>query len=264
MSPDAKALVAMESSTGSSLAIPPHGGDPVKMSRFGSFEFLIELPGSPGEAKVATDGSVVFERVHKDTDLILQAQKDTGVRMIAMLHGPDAPTRLNFGFKATGTEKAILNQDGSVAIVGDNNSVISILPASWAYDSAGNDVSSWYTIEGDTLVLNIDLDPSLEYPVIADPQFTWGTISGTAYFNRQETQDVAGTAAVVVGMLVPYLPPPFNGLVAWYVGTIGIWAAYADDDECLKIKYGFTWSWGGLTPGLSPGHYIEEAGFACE
>ena len=255
----------MASSTGTTLMVPMTGSNPVVMTRPGGMEFSVDLPGSASEAKVSAEGLVTFEDVHKDTHLILQAQRDTGIRMIAMIDSADAPTSLNFGFKATGSEKAKLVRDGSAAIVDDQDNVISAIAAPWAYDSLGNRLPSWYTFDGDTLILNVDHTMAVEYPVVADPEFTWGVLSGTAYFDRQETLDVAATSYILLSMFAPFLPPPFNGIVTWYVATIGGWAVTAANtsDKCLKVQYGFTWSWGGLTPGMSPGHYIDEAGITC-
>ena len=176
--------------------------------------------------------------------------------MITLIAGADAPTTFDFAFEASGNEKAVLAQDGSAAIVDSDNFVVSLIEAHWAFDAMGNKIPSAYTIQGDTLVLNVAHNMAAAYPVVADPVWTWGIVSGTAYFSRDETVMVAGSIATLAPLLI-LMPPPFNLLVAGYALTIYGWAVSALFwwNKCLKVKYGFSWSWSGPSPGIYPGHY---------
>ena len=55
-----------------------------------------------------------------------------------------------------------------------DNFVVSLIEAPWAFDALGNKIPSEYTIQGDTLVLNVAHDMAAAYPVVADPVWTWG------------------------------------------------------------------------------------------
>ena len=136
------------------------------------------------------------------------------------------------------------------------NFVVSLIEAPWAFDALGNKIPSEYTIQGDTLVLNVAHDMAAAYPVVADPVWTWGIVSGTAYFSRDETVMVAGSIATLAPLLI-LIPPPFNLAIAGYAVTIYGWAVSALFwwNKCLKVKYGFSWSWSGPSPGIYPGHY---------
>ena len=134
--------------------------------------------------------------------------------------------------------------------------MVSLIEAPWASDALGNKIPSEYTIQGDTLVLNVAHDMAAAYPVVADPVWTWGIVSGTAYFSRDETVMVAGSIATLAPLLI-LIPPPFNLAIAGYAVTIYGWAVSALFwwNKCLKVKYGFSWSWSGPSPGIYPGHY---------
>ena len=67
---------------------------------------------------------------------------------------------------------------------------------------------------------------------------------------------VAGSIATLAPLLI-LIPPPFNLAIAGYAVTIYGWAVSALFwwNKCLKVKYGFSWSWSGPSPGIYPGHY---------
>ncbi|MCY4495590.1 MAG: hypothetical protein OXB92_17235 [Acidimicrobiaceae bacterium] len=254
---NAENVISMTSINGDTLTIPENNEEPVGMVRDGGFELSVEIPGDGSQAKVSSDGSAIFENVAEDTDLFVQAQKDTGVRMIVLIAGADAPTAFDFEYKASGNEKAVLAQDGSAAIVDSDNFVVSLVEVPWAFDALGNKIPSEYTIQGDTLVLNVAHDMAAAYPVLADPVWTWGITTGTAYFSRDETEIIAGSVASVAPFLVA-LPPRFKGIIGGYALNIFGWAVSAlfiSPTKCLKVKYGLTWSWRGATPGITPEHY---------
>ena len=256
-SESAENLISLTSTSGDTLTIPKRNDDAVEMVRDGGFELSVEIPGDGSQAIVSSDGSAIFENIAKDTDLFVQAQKDTGVRMMTLITGADAPTTFDFVFETSGSEKAVLAQDGSAAIVDSDNFVISVIDAPWAFDALGNKIPTEYTIQGDTLILNVAHDMAAAYPVVADPVWTWGITSGTAYFSRDETIMVAGSIATLAPLLV-LIPPPFNVYIAIYAGTIYSWAVSATwwPHKCLKVKYGLSWSWSGPSPGIYPGHYL--------
>ncbi|MCY4492702.1 MAG: hypothetical protein OXB92_02450 [Acidimicrobiaceae bacterium] len=254
---NAENLILMTSPNGDTLKIPENNNHTVDMLRNDGFELSVEIPGGGSQAKVASDGSAIFENIADDTDLFVQAQKDTGVRMIVLIAGADAPTTVDFEYTVSGNEKAVLAQDGSAAIVDSDNFVISLIEAPWAFDALGNKIPAEYTVQGDTLVLNVAHGMAAAYPVLADPVWTWGLVSGTAYFSRNETKAVAGNIATLSRYLI-LTPPPFNVLIAAYSVTIFGWAVSAlwQKNKCLKVKFGLTWSWSGPSPGITPGHYI--------
>ncbi|WP_031155363.1 hypothetical protein [Streptomyces erythrochromogenes] len=110
------------------------------------------------------------------------------------------------------------------------------IDAPWAKDANGKAVPTSYRLDGNTLVQTIETGPDTAYPVVADPHYTWGIISGTVYFNKSETKVLA-----LGGTVVSWLPHP-----AAVVGgrTLAGVAGYAvATDQCVKFK---------VYPGLAP------------
>ncbi len=132
-------------------------------------------------------------------------------------------------------------------------------------------MTAYYKVDGTTLVLNVVPNERTVFPVIADPEFTWGYVSGTVYFTKSETASIAYDGAVVIDTLTGWLAftaPAWvvaivGAAIASYAATLWLWAVFAHlanqrwgANKCLKVKVGVTWSWtSGWTPGITPGHY---------
>jgi len=109
--------------------------------------------------------------------------------------------------------------DGSVIVTDHDGEPILSLPAPWAYDSLGNEVPSWYTIENENLVLNVEPTASTSYPLITDPLFrhTWYGLN-TMKLDRRETDNLLNASTygqLQLGVV--------NGLCAGF--TVGACAA---------------------------------------
>ncbi|WP_405787196.1 hypothetical protein OG753_04075 [Streptomyces sp. NBC_00029] len=83
-----------------------------------------------------------------------------------------------------------------------------------------------YSLDGNTLVQTIETGPDTAYPVVADPHYTWGIISGTVYFNKSETKVIA-----LGGTVVSRLPHP-----AAVVGGRSLAGYAVATDQCIKFK----------------------------
>jgi len=262
-SANAEVAVEFETDDGDVVEVPADADDAIVLEGQGR-TLEIALPGGGSDAEVVGDGSVVYEDAMPDTDFVVQAQEDGGVRMIAVLDGRDAPSRFDFRVRTKRGNRLEVGADGSAAVVDRDDFVVAYVEAPWAYDAAGNEVPSFYTVRRNKLVLNVDHSQVKAYPVVADPRWTWGWISGTAYFSRWETTQTAGNAAIVTSYMAA-IPTGFSQVVAWYALNIAAWATTAllYSRKCLKVKYGMTWSWKGASPGVTPGHYTLEAGVRC-
>ena len=60
---------------------------------------------------------------------------------------------------------------GEVYLVDNTNQIISIIDAPWAKDANGNELNTYYVIEGNKIVQHIDFDENTAFPVVADPSF---------------------------------------------------------------------------------------------
>ena len=48
-------------------------------------------------------------------------------------------------------------------------------------------MATHFEVDGNTITPMVGTDETTAYPVVADPDLTWGYISGTAYFDKWET-----------------------------------------------------------------------------
>lgn len=261
---DADKVLSMGSDGSDSLSVPADPTEPIMMTRQDGSSVGVELPGSPENGKAVGGNMVLFEDVDKDTDALVQPQNDGGVRVLTVIKSSQAPTDFDYDLKLDTDHSLFAMHDGRVVIVDGDEFVVAVIEAPWAYDAEGNAIPAAYTISDNVLTLKVDHDDSTAYPVLADPVFTWGYISGTAYFDRQETLTVAsfGLAVVLAGLI---LPDPITLLAAVAASEATIWAASAvpQSGVCLKLRYGFTPGWFSLNPFVSGGHYRNEAGISC-
>ena len=125
--------------------------------------------------------------------------------------------------------------DGALRIDGNDYRWLASVAAPWAYDAAGRPVPVSQHWNGDGVVLRVHHDGA-RYPVLADPQFDWGWVSGTLYFTREETRN-ARDASALAGMVSGACPHPACRVVALAAGGLALVAARLHEDgKCLKIK----------------------------
>lgn len=247
----ADVVVELEADNGSTLEIPDEADEPIVLEAPDGSSLEVELPGNGDDAEVTDDGSVIFEDAVTDTDIVVQAQEDGGVRMIAVIDGAGAPETFDFPMD----QEIILADDGSAFLV-DGADLVAQIPAAWAYDANGDEVPSWYTIEGGSLVLNVDHSTTNAYPVIADPQLKVGwTGTVTLKLDSGETDEllqlladgrnawaVAGTACsgITYGLCAK---PWVVGAFAISVGTLAIRACRNDRGVDLHMHPILQVSW---------------------
>ena len=58
---------------------------------------------------------------------------------------------------------------GEVYIVNKDNVIDTVIDAAWAVDANGNDVDTYYVVNGNILTQVVNFDEKTTFPVIADP-----------------------------------------------------------------------------------------------
>jgi hypothetical protein len=217
---------------GSVVEIPADPVEPLTLGGVGG-EVEVELPVVAGVADGVVDesGAVVFESDTSPVSLAAQATDDGGLQVLVVIDDATAPTE--YRFDMTVPDGAVLRStgDGGAEVVGSDGALVSAVAPPWAVDATGVSVSTSYRIEGSTLVQVVDHAGST-YPVVGDPKFTWGVVTGTVYLNRSETNKLMfGTG---LGTVIAYKAP-------WYIsvpfGTITVWANYVyNKGNCVKVK----------------------------
>ncbi|MGW2255897.1 hypothetical protein ACWCXH_38005 [Kitasatospora sp. NPDC001660] len=194
----------------------------------------IALKGAKGAASPAGSQVTVSPDALPDTDSAVIADTDA-VSHVFVLRTARAAT--DVAFTVSGFDGRLVTDPlGGVLLVdratGKADGRIS---APWAYDANGRALPTSYTVDGDTLTQHVDTRGAA-FPVVADPHYTWGWLTGTVYFNRGETSHMASDAGFTAAMFA-FAPPPFNMIGALVAGNISRVAWNANSDhKCVKVK----------------------------
>lgn len=152
-------------------------------------------------AEISADGSIVFQSGVDQADLVVQALDDGAVRVLTIIGDSDASTEYKYEFDLPAGTKLNPTADGGVQIMdADGSSAGAILPA-WAVDAAGNDIETFYRVDGATVTQIVQHDADgVVYPVVADPKiyyawwqiFSWSEWKPTSYPKGQLSIALSG------------------------------------------------------------------------
>ncbi|PRH80791.1 hypothetical protein C6N75_02170 [Streptomyces solincola] len=218
----------------------------------------LDLPGTTGSPGVKLGaGTVVYSDAAGSTDVAVQPTNDGGARTLVTLKDRNAPREHRFAFDLPDDATLSPDGDGGYEILrplgGGGFITAGTIDAPWAKDADGAPVPTRYRLEGTTLVQEIDTDADTTFPVVADPKYTWGIVTGTAYMNRAETRKIA-TYGAMGGLAAGTLPPPLNVLYSINATLVTAKASSANSaKQCLKIKFAA----GLFVPGAYKGGYCK-------
>ncbi|MFD8782577.1 hypothetical protein [Kitasatospora sp. NPDC059599] len=211
----------------------------------------LSLSGAKAAAGVKGGvGTVVYSDAQKATDFAAQATTDGGARALITLKDSSAPTSQTFNLGLPAGASLIADGAGGYDIVQKAGEGIAIskghIDAPWAKDATGKALPTHYTVQGDQLTQTIETNKSTAFPVVADPHFTWGIVSGTAYFDKGETQAIAGGGATALAVITAVGGPldiVVDPIVTVTVAAAGVAVAKG---ECVKLKsYGIASTYSG-------------------
>ncbi|MFD7904211.1 hypothetical protein ACFV4G_18425 [Kitasatospora sp. NPDC059747] len=194
----------------------------------------IALKGAKGAASQVRSQVAVSPDALPDTDSAVITDT-TAVSHVFVLRTARAATDVSFtvdGFDG----RLVADPLGGVLLVDRTTGrADSRISAPWAYDANGRALPTSYSVDGGTVTQHVDTRGAA-FPVVADPHYTWGWITGTVYFNRNETSHMASDAGFTAAMFA-FAPPPFNLIGAMVAGNISrvAWNA-GSDHKCVKVK----------------------------
>ncbi|WP_306333670.1 hypothetical protein [Streptomyces sp. KL118A] len=203
--------------------------------------FGLGLPQTKSvEGVKAGAGTIVYPDAADSTDLAVQPTMEGGARTLVTFKDKNAPTEQRFDLQMPAGTRLAANYSGGYDIFQDTGKGFTTLKGTisspWAKDADGKDIATSYKLEGGTLVQSIDTNSTTAFPVVADPHYTWGIISGTVYFNKSETRKIAlggGLAATIIASI----PAGFTTAASITVAAITTMANIAQSHrKCLKIK----------------------------
>jgi hypothetical protein len=173
-----------------------------------------------------------------------------GAASIITLKDSSAPTSYDFPVTLRAGGALIATADGGFDMTSPADhaaGAVSVghIDPPWAKDATGKNLPTSFTLNGSTLTQHVNTTGA-QYPVTADPHYTWGWISGTVYFNRSETIKAAVSTAFIAGVGA-FAPPPFDLIMAASAGWYSVVAGWASaDNKCLKINTnGYAGEYGG-------------------
>lgn len=146
-----------------------------------------ELPMTLGDGSEAVK-KVAGDLVVEGDDLkTLVNPTDGGAQIIFKAETPNASDDLAVTFDSKIVDKAELG-DGQIALDFENGTSIAV-DKPWAYDAAKNPLKTSYVIEGNTLRQVVETSPSTQWPILADPN--WSYTLSYGLYKKDTPTDVA-------------------------------------------------------------------------
>lgn len=130
----------------------------------------IEAAGGDRAPSIVRPGIRVFVGVDVDTDIVAHTTPE-GVRLVTLLHGPEAPR--TFRFPLTLPDDLTLDAlpSGGYDIVDRcRGTAVGRFFAAWAYDYVFRPIPVRYRLEDTTIVMEV-AHAETTYPVVADPSY---------------------------------------------------------------------------------------------
>ena len=208
--------------------------------------------GVPGETDDGTvvGSNVVYPDVATDAAVVARATPE-GAQALIVIDGNSAPERYTFPIEVNGQDTVLReSDDGGIEVISpDSTDPVATVAPPWATDAHGAPVSTHYEIEGSSIIQVVD-HHGAAYPVTADPKYSWGYVTGTAYYNRKETRSLKTRSYAYV--VAAGLCAAFGGATAGAACAVGAavaaqWNYVASnaygDGKCVKIKMPIMWAY---------------------
>ncbi|MFI5974866.1 hypothetical protein [Streptomyces sp. NPDC051452] len=220
---------------GAQVTLPARGDEPITATK-GDATVSLTLPATGAKQQSSTNDTNIFAGNDASVTAAAQATTDGGFRALFTLNDANAPRQQSFRLALPTGATVRQTAEGGLIVFNADGTIIGGLETPWAKDANGNAVPTTYTVDGDTVTQTVTPNADTAFPVVADPKWTWGIISGTVYFNKKETSHLAANAGFVA-VVFAAAPPPFDAYgilnaanisrVAWNAGS---------DHKCVEVK----------------------------
>ncbi len=207
---------------------------------------------------VLATGETIIQDLKVGFDLLIKTL-DNGFAVAAKIESKSAPHQFNFVANIPVATSLELMDNGSIELKSNEGYTLGKFEAPWAVDDNYTPIDTYYTLDGNIIHQTVKVSEQAVYPILADPEWTWGIISGTIYFNQSETYRICRepvNAVSVAASIISFharrfaLPGRIVSLAAGGVSGIAsvlnITACgllnflVTRFDRCLKVKVGVT------------------------
>jgi len=192
-----------------SVVMPEASNGPVLLGAAGeTADLSVGLPASHTARPAAGAGLGVVSYDNGDGSSTVPVAGLDSVQINTIIESASAPDSYSYEIGLADGGDLALTDLGSVAILDDQQDLAYYVDVPWARDANGRDVPTSYSVADGTLTQYVDLsNPSIAFPVVADPQLvSWPAGTGVR-FNQAETKsigdnsDLAGAAATLCGLI---------------------------------------------------------------
>ncbi len=166
-----------------------------------------------------------------------------GVRLMSVFMNR-AQNSTTYGVSLPVGETLQLDALGGVLVI-QNGKWVGRFSAPWALDANNRSLPTSYSITSNTITQTVDTTGA-QFPVVADPHYTWGIITGTVYFNKSETAKAGANLNFLIAIAL-LAPPPFDVLLAIHAAYFSYIAQMAGiDNKCLAVNsIGYAYEYSG-------------------
>jgi hypothetical protein len=153
----------------------------------------VGLPAAPSAKRAvrANQGVAVYQNAARQTSVAVQPVGQGAVRIMQVITGPRAPTTYRFPLQVPrgGSIRRAPGVEERYVILDANGDGVASISAPWSHDAGRGWVDTHYTLEGQTLVQEVD-HVGHPYPVVADPLVSLGCawFQCSVYLSRSATR----------------------------------------------------------------------------
>jgi len=214
-----------------SIIMPAHTGQSVEISGTEAGAHLSITPELGGNNSAAQVGGTTV--IGDSSNSVAIRPLSHGVQLMNVFTRADQNITA-YQVSLPAGETLQLDPLGGVLVV-LNGKWVGRFSAPWAVDAVNRTLPTAYTVTNNTITQTVNTTGA-QFPIIADPHYTWGIVTGTVYFNKSETAHAAADSAFIAGIGY-FAPPPFDALLVASAGYYALFASNAViDHKCLEVK----------------------------
>jgi hypothetical protein len=197
------------------------------------------VDGVTADGTDVTAGIVSYPKALANTDVVFgqnlgtDADALTGAILFRLRNAQAAP---DVSFTIDNPDGTLaLNSSGGVNIIDSTGAVAGTISPPWALDAIDQGLPTTFTVSGNTVTQHVNTTTAV-FPVVADPHWTWGWVTGTVYFNKHETSVIAASLGWIAKLGI-FIPGIWGTIIRIYAEAIHEYAKLAKAvGGCVKFK----------------------------